>query len=42
MIKLTDLLLEAQLPSSEQDMDFYAKKYKKTIDYLRIRIKYYY
>ena len=35
MIKLTDLLLEAQLPSSEQDMDFYAKKYKKTIDYLR-------
>ena len=33
MIKLTDLLLEAQLPSSEQDMDIYAKKYKKTIDY---------
>jgi multimeric flavodoxin WrbA len=39
MIKLTDLLLEAQLPSSEQDMDFYAKKYKKTIDYLRQKNK---
>ena len=39
MIKLTDLLLEAQLPSSEQDMDFYAKKYKKTIDYLRTKNK---
>ncbi len=39
MIKLTDLLLEAQMPSSEQDMDFYAKKYKKTIDYLRNKNK---
>ena len=39
MISLTDLLLEAQLPSSEQDMDFYAKKYKKTIDYLRSKNK---
>ena len=39
MIKLTYLLLEAQLPSSEQDMDIYAKKYKKTIDYLRNKNK---
>lgn len=36
MIKLADLLLqEAKIPSSEQDMDLYAKKYKNTIDYLR-------
>ena len=32
MISLTDLLLEAKLPQSEQDMDLYARKYKKTID----------
>jgi multimeric flavodoxin WrbA len=35
MISLSDLLTEAKLPISEQDMDLYAKKYKKTIDYLR-------
>ena len=29
MISLTDLLLEAKLPQSEQDMDLYARKYKK-------------
>ena len=40
MIKLTDLLLqEAKIPASEQDMDLYAKKYKKTIDYLRSKNK---
>ncbi len=40
MIKLTDLLLqEAKIPSSEQEMDLYAKKYKKTIDYLRSKNK---
>lgn len=39
MITLSDLLLEAKLPSSEQDMDLYAKKYKKTIDYLRNKNK---
>ena len=40
MIKLTDLLLqEAKIASSEQEMDFYAKKYKKTIDYLRNKNK---
>ena len=40
MIKLTDLLLqEAKIPASEQEMDLYAKKYKKTIDYLRSKNK---
>jgi multimeric flavodoxin WrbA len=40
MIKLTDLLLqEAKIPASEQDMDLCAKKYKKTIDYLRSKNK---
>jgi multimeric flavodoxin WrbA len=39
MISLTDLLLEAKLPQSEQDMDLYARKYKKTIDYLRTKNK---
>jgi multimeric flavodoxin WrbA len=39
MISLTDLLLEAKLPASEQDMDLYARKYKKTIDYLRDKKK---
>jgi multimeric flavodoxin WrbA len=39
MISLSDLLLEAKLPISEQDMDLYAKKYKKTIDYLRDKNK---
>ena len=39
MISLTDLLLEAKLPVSEQDMDLYARKYKKTIDYLRDKKK---
>jgi multimeric flavodoxin WrbA len=39
MISLNDLLLEAKLPQSEQDMDLYARKYKKTIDYLRTKNK---
>ena len=39
MISLSDLLLEAKLPVSEQDMDLYARKYKKTIDYLRDKKK---
>ena len=39
MISLSDLLLEAKLPIGEQDMDLYAKKYKKTIDYLRNKNK---
>ncbi len=40
MIKLTDLLLqEVKIPASEQEMDLYAKKYKKTIDYLRSKNK---
>lgn len=39
MISLSDLLLEANLPQSEQDMDYYARKYKKTIDYLRSKQK---
>jgi multimeric flavodoxin WrbA len=39
MISLTDLLSEAKLPQSEQDMDLYARKYKKTIDYLRTKNK---
>jgi multimeric flavodoxin WrbA len=39
MISLNDLLLEAKLPQSEQDMDLYARKYKKTIDYLRAKNK---
>lgn len=39
MITLSDLLLEAKLPSSEQNMDLYARKYKKTIDYLRNKNK---
>jgi multimeric flavodoxin WrbA len=40
MIKLTDLLLqEAKIPVSEQEMDLYVKKYKKTIDYLRSKNK---
>jgi multimeric flavodoxin WrbA len=39
MISLTDLLLEAKMPVSEQDMDLYARKYKKTIDYLRTKNK---
>lgn len=34
MISLIDLLSEAKLPQSENDMDVYARKYKKTIDYL--------
>ena len=39
MISLSDLLLEAKLPQSEQDMDYHACKYKKTIDYLRNKDK---
>jgi multimeric flavodoxin WrbA len=39
MISLNDLLLEAKLPQSEQDMDLYARKYKKTINYLRTKNK---
>lgn len=39
MISLFDLLSEAKLPQSEQDMDLYARKYKKTIDYLRTKNK---
>lgn len=39
MISLTDLLSEAKLPQSEQDMDLCARKYKKTIDYLRTKNK---
>jgi len=39
MISLSDLLLEAKMPVSEQDMDLYARKYKKTIDYLRNKNK---
>lgn len=39
MISLSDLLHEAKLPQSEQDMDLYARKYKKTIDYLRNKNK---
>jgi multimeric flavodoxin WrbA len=39
MISLSDLLLEAKLPQSEQDMDYHARKYKKTIDYLRNKDK---
>ena len=39
MISLIDLLSEAKLPQSEQDMDLYARKYKKTIDYLRTKNK---
>ena len=35
MISLIDLLNEAKIPSSESEMDMYARKYKKTIDYLR-------
>jgi len=34
MITLLDLLSEAKLPQSEQNMDLYARKYKRTIDYL--------
>jgi multimeric flavodoxin WrbA len=39
MISLTDLLLESKIPVSEQEMDFYAKQYMKTIDYLRTKNK---
>lgn len=39
MISLIDLLNEAKIPSSESDMDMYARKYKKTIDYLRDKNK---
>jgi len=39
MISLLDLLNEAKTPSSEDDMDVYARKYKKTIDYLRSKNK---
>jgi len=42
MIKLTDLLLEAQLPSSEQDMDIYAKNIRKPLIIYEVKIKYYY
>lgn len=35
MISLIELLNEAKIPSSEDEMDMYARKYKKTIDYLR-------
>jgi len=39
MISLLDLLSESKTPSSEDDMDVYARKYKKTIDYLRSKNK---
>jgi len=39
MLSLSDLLLEVKLPQSEQDLDYYARKYKKTIDYLRNKNK---
>ena len=39
MIYLSDLLNETKLPSSEIDMDTYARKYLKTIDYLKNKKK---
>lgn len=39
MISLSDLLKEAKIPSSEQDMDYYSRKFLKTIDYLRDKKK---
>lgn len=39
MISLSELLQEAKMPVSEQDMDIYARKYKRTIDYLRTKNK---
>jgi multimeric flavodoxin WrbA len=39
MISLLELLNEATIPSSEEDLDIYARKYKVTIDYLRNKNK---
>lgn len=39
MITLKSLLSEASIPSSEDGMDEYARKYKKTIDYLKTKNK---
>ena len=39
MISLLDILSEVKMPSSEDDMDIYAIKYKKTIEYLNKKNK---
>ena len=39
MIYLSDLLCETKLPSSEIDMDSYARQYLKTVNYLKTKKK---
>jgi len=39
MINLSDLLYETKIPSSEIDMDVYARQYLKTMDYLKNKKK---
>jgi hypothetical protein len=39
MISLSNILSEIKMPSSEDDMDIYARKYTKTIEYLNKKNK---